>query len=111
MKEYLEILRAILTPSDFSNLTNQLLMDINNKFPSIKINKATEILQYNMSTILIIGIEKAKDENVNIRKIIDWYNICPSSYLAKNNYKEFIEKYSFYIEVIKKESEKQLKNL
>lgn len=109
MEEYLEILKIILTPKELSDLRNQLLLDINNRFQRIRIDKATKILEYNMAVILIIGIEKAKDENINILKILDWYNICPLSCLINSDYKKFIEKYKYYIEKVKKETEKQIK--
>lgn len=104
-KQYLNVLKNMITPKDFSNLTNQLLHDINGKYPRINVVKALKIVEFNMATILVIGVELAKDEKQDIKKMIDWYNICPPSYLVKTNYKKFMEKYKYYIKLVKEKVE------
>ena len=54
-----------------------------------------------MATILVIGIEQAKNEEQDIKKLIRWYNICPISCLVKSNFKEYINKYKYYIDLVK----------
>lgn len=103
--EYIEVLKVMISNYEFRKLLNEMLKEINEKFKRIKVDKAVEIAKYNMATILVIGIENARDPNYDIKKTVDWYNICPTSYLIDSDFIKFIEKYKYYIELIKNKVE------
>jgi len=98
---YIEIIRGMLGENLFVKLSEELFNKINTKYPRIRIDKATKIVEYNMSTILIIGIEKANGcDDENIVQRVNWYNICSQSDLLERNIIEMMNVYSEYIDII-----------
>lgn len=113
MEEYIKTLEKILGKENFSQLSNELYLEVDKTYRKINIIDATEIVEYNLSNILVIGIEQARGcKKEDISKVVDWYNLGAKSYLLKNNIREFEKTYSKYIELIikkVKEDEKSSK--
>lgn len=98
---YIEIIREILGEKLFVALSEELFNKINSKYPRIRIDKATKIVEYNMATILIIGIERANGcEDKDLVQRVTWYNVCSQKDLLERNVVEMEKAYSNYIEII-----------
>lgn len=104
-KNYIKTINDLLGEELFSKLSDELYLKVSNKYPRINIKNATDIVEANMSVILIIAIEKARgcpDEKLKER--INWYNVCPKSLLIEKNIDNIIENYDEYINIIMKKT-------
>lgn len=101
-KNYVETINDLLGDELFSELSDELYLKVNKKYPRINIKNATEIVEGNMAVILIIGIEKARGcSDEKIKERVDWYNACPKSLLINKSIAGISKDYEKYITVIK----------
>lgn len=98
---YIEIIRDILGEKIFSDLSEELFNKVNSKYPRIRMDKAAKIVEYNIATILIIGIERANGcEDNDLIQRVNWYNVCSQNDLLERNIAEMEKSYSKYIEIL-----------
>lgn len=112
MDEYIYVLKNILGQEKFSELSNKVLDEINKKYIRIKVPKALDIAEFNMSVMLVIGIEKARGCNKeDLRKRINWYKLGSQTLLLQKTIEKLENDYHEYVElIIKKVNEDQKTN-
>lgn len=112
MEEYIKNIKRMLGEEKFAELSNILYAEVDKKYRKINIQDATEIVEFNLANILVIGIEKARGcKQENIEKELSWYNLGPRSFLLRKNADKFEANYSQYINLIikKVQEEERLK--
>ena len=111
-ENYIETISELLGDELFSKLSDKLYLKVNNKYPRINIKKATEIVESNMSVILVIGIEKARGcTNDELKERVSWYNVCPKSLLIEKSIETIIKNYEEYINVIMEKATQAKSNI
>ncbi len=101
MEEYIETLKKLLGKEKFSQLSTELFEEVNKRYRNINIEDATQIVEFNLANILVIGIEKARGcKKENMSKIISWYDLGSRSILLQKQIGNFEKEYSEYIELI-----------
>ena len=101
MEQYIEVMKYFLEKEKFSELTNKMLNEINRKYRKIKADKAVKLVEFNMSIMVVIGVEKARGcKKEDMKKRIDWYKLGPESELMERTYDKLEADYGEYIKII-----------
>lgn len=110
MEEYIKNIKRILGEERFAELSNKLYAEVDKRYRKIYVKDATQVVEFNLASILVIGIELARGCKIkDMEKELRWYSLGPRSFLLRKNISDFEESYSDYINLIIKKVKQEEK--